>query len=78
MLLGAQSKRAVLRSRFRTTAAMQAQAREQGRYLGGGPPYGYRLVDAGPHPNAARPVGPASTAARARPSHLYRSKSCIP
>jgi hypothetical protein len=52
-LLGAQSKREVLRSRFRVTAAMQAQAREQGRYLGGRPPYGYRLADAGPHPNAA-------------------------
>jgi site-specific DNA recombinase len=33
---------------------MRAQARDQGRYLGGRPPYGYRLVvDAGPHPNAA-------------------------
>ena len=53
MLLGAQSKREVLRSRFRVLAAMQAQARDQGRYLGGRPPYGYRLVDAGPHPNAA-------------------------
>jgi DNA invertase Pin-like site-specific DNA recombinase len=52
-LLGAQSKREVLRCRFRTTAAMRAQAREQGRYLGGRPPYGYRLVDGGPHPNAA-------------------------
>ncbi|BCB83125.1 hypothetical protein Psuf_004380 [Phytohabitans suffuscus] len=52
-LLGAQSQREVLRSRFRVTAAMQAQAREQGRYLGGRPPYGYQLVDAGPHPNAA-------------------------
>jgi DNA invertase Pin-like site-specific DNA recombinase len=53
MLLGAQSQREVLRSRFRTTAAMQAQVRDQGRYMGGRPPYGYRLVDAGPHPNAA-------------------------
>ena len=52
MLLGAQSRREVLRCRFRTSAAMRAQAREQGRYLGGRPPYGYRLVDAGPHPNA--------------------------
>src|SRR5215211_759344 len=34
-------------------AAMRAQVREQGRYLGGRPPYGYRLADAGPHPNAA-------------------------
>ena len=56
MLLGAQSRREVLRSRFRTMAAMQAQAREQGRYLGGRPPYGYHLVDAGPHPNAAHAV----------------------
>jgi DNA invertase Pin-like site-specific DNA recombinase len=52
MLLGAQARREVLRARFRTTAAMRAQAGEQGRYLGGRPPYGYRLVDAGPHPTA--------------------------
>jgi hypothetical protein len=32
---------------------MAAQTREQGRYLGGRPPYGYRLADAGPHPNKA-------------------------
>src|SRR5216683_1057263 len=32
---------------------MAVQAREQGRYLGGRPPYGYRLGDAGPHPNKA-------------------------
>jgi site-specific DNA recombinase len=31
---------------------MAAQTRE-GRYLGGRPPYGYRLADAGPHPNKA-------------------------
>ena len=53
MLLGHQSKRDVLRARFRTTMAMRAQARDQGRHLGGRPPYGYRLVDAGPHPNTA-------------------------
>jgi DNA invertase Pin-like site-specific DNA recombinase len=53
MLLGAQSKREVQRFRFRVITAMRAQAREQGRYLGGRPPYGYRLIDAGPHPNAA-------------------------
>ena len=32
---------------------MAVQVREQGRYLGGRPPYGYRLGDAGPHPNKA-------------------------
>ena len=32
---------------------MAAQTREEGRYLGGRPPYGYRLADAGPHPNKA-------------------------
>lgn len=52
-LLGAQSKREVLRARFRVLAAMRAQAGRQGRYLGGRPPHGYRLVDAGPHPNGA-------------------------
>lgn len=50
-VLGAQSQREVLRSRHRVLAAMRTQVREQGRYLGGRPPYGYRLVDAGPHPN---------------------------
>jgi hypothetical protein len=32
---------------------MAKQTREQGRYLGGRPPYGYRLAEAGPHPNKA-------------------------
>lgn len=53
MLLGHQSSREVLRARFRTMAAMRTQARDQSRHLGGRPPYGYRLVDAGPHPNTA-------------------------
>lgn len=53
MMLGHQARREILRSRRRTTTAMYAQARLQGRHLGGRPPYGYRLVDAGPHPNAA-------------------------
>jgi site-specific DNA recombinase len=52
MLLGHQSNREILRARFRTTMAMTAQARDQTRHLGGRPPYGYPLVDAGPHPNA--------------------------
>ncbi len=51
LLLGSQSRREVLRARHRVLAAMQIQARVQGRFLGGRPPYGYRLADAGPHPN---------------------------
>ncbi|RJQ92547.1 recombinase family protein [Amycolatopsis panacis] len=50
-LLGAQSQREVLRARHRVFAAMHNQATQQGRYLGGRPPYGYRLVDSGRHPN---------------------------
>jgi site-specific DNA recombinase len=53
MVLGAQSQREVLRSRHRVLGAMRAQVMEQGRFLGGRPPYGYRLIDAGPHPNRA-------------------------
>jgi len=49
----ADSRRRVVRSRHRTLAAMTAQTVEQGRFLGGRPPYGYRLVDAGPYPNRA-------------------------
>jgi DNA invertase Pin-like site-specific DNA recombinase len=44
ILLGAQSRREVQRARYRVTTAMRMQARDQGRYLGGRPPYGYRLV----------------------------------
>ena len=46
-----QSSREIARIRIRVRTAMATQTREQGRYLGGRPPYGYRLADAGPHPN---------------------------
>ena len=47
MALGLQSKREITRTKIRVRTAMAAQTREQGRYLGGRPPYGYRLADAG-------------------------------
>jgi DNA invertase Pin-like site-specific DNA recombinase len=52
-VLGLSSKREVTRTSIRVRTAMAVQARDQGRYLGGRPPYGYRLGDAGPHPNKA-------------------------
>jgi hypothetical protein len=33
---------------------MRAQTELEGRFLGGRPPYGYRIADAGPHPNPAK------------------------
>jgi site-specific DNA recombinase len=53
LALGLSSKREITRTRIRVRTAMATQTREQGRYLGGRPPYGYRLGDAGPHPNKA-------------------------
>ena len=53
LALGFQSKREITRTRIRVRTAMAAQTRGQGRYLGGRPPYGYCLGDAGPHPNKA-------------------------
>jgi hypothetical protein len=53
LALGPSSKREIARTRIGVRTAMAAQTREQGRYLGGRPPYGYRLGDAGPHPNKA-------------------------
>ncbi len=53
LTLGRQSKREITRTKIRVRTAMAAQTRDQGRYLGGRPPYGYRLADAGPHPNKA-------------------------
>jgi len=50
-MLGLSSKREITRTSIWVRTAMAVQTREQGRYLGGRPPYGYRLADAGPHPN---------------------------
>jgi len=55
-VLGSSSKREVTRTSIRARTAMAVQVREQGRYLGSRPPYGYRLGDAGPHPNKAHAV----------------------
>jgi DNA invertase Pin-like site-specific DNA recombinase len=62
LALGWSSRREITRTRIRVRAAMAAQTREQGRYLGGRPPYGYRLADAGSHPDKAH-------AARGRRAH---------
>ena len=48
--------------RIRVRAAMASQAAIEGRLLGGRPPCGYRLADAGPHRRRAAPAQ-----ARARP-----------
>ena len=42
------------RIKVRVRTAMEAQARLEGRFLGGRPPYGYQLADAGPHPNPGK------------------------
>jgi site-specific DNA recombinase len=52
-MLGLKSKREILRTSIRVRTAMATQTLEQGWYRGGRPPYGYLLVDAGPHPNKA-------------------------
>lgn len=44
MALGLQSKREITRTKIRVRTAMAAQTREHDRYLGGRPPYGYRLA----------------------------------
>ena len=50
LALGLQSKRAIAPTRIRVRTAMATQTREQGRYLGGRPPYGYRLAERRPAP----------------------------
>jgi site-specific DNA recombinase len=50
-LFGGMSKGERTRIQTRVRSAMGAQAAAQGRFLGGRPPYGYQLGDAGAHPN---------------------------
>jgi site-specific DNA recombinase len=51
VLFGGMSKGERNRIKLRVRAAMADLTEREGRYLGGRPPYGYRLVDVGPHPN---------------------------
>jgi site-specific DNA recombinase len=53
-VFGGLSKGERNRIRLRVRTAMAAQAQLEGRFLGGRPPYGYLLVDAGRHPNPAK------------------------
>src|SRR6266568_308005 len=53
-VFGGMSKGERTRIRLRVRAAMAAQAAIEGRFLGGRPPYGYRIADAGSHPNPAK------------------------
>jgi site-specific DNA recombinase len=53
-VFGGMSKGERQRIKIRVHAAMAAQAQVEGRFLGGRPPYGYVIADAGPHPNPAK------------------------
>jgi site-specific DNA recombinase len=53
-VFGGMSKGERNRIKIRVKAAMGAQAKDEGRFLGGRPPYVYRITDAGPHPNPAK------------------------
>ncbi|WP_220091585.1 recombinase family protein [Actinoplanes lutulentus] len=51
---GGMSKGERNRIRVRVRTAMAAQTELEGRFLGGRPPYGYDLIDLGPHPNPSK------------------------
>jgi DNA invertase Pin-like site-specific DNA recombinase len=53
-LYGGMSKGERNRIKVRVRSAMSDQARREGRFLGGRPPYGYQLGDAGAHPNPGK------------------------
>jgi site-specific DNA recombinase len=54
MMFGGMSKAERGRIKVRVRSAMTAQAKHEGRFLGGRPPYGYQLADAGAHPNPSK------------------------
>ena len=54
MLFGGMSKAERTRVQLRVKVAMADMADRTDRFLGGRPPYGYSLVDDGPHPNPAK------------------------
>jgi site-specific DNA recombinase len=62
-LFGGMSKGERTRIKTRVRSAMGAQTATQGRFLGGRPPFGYRLVDAGPHPHPPGPLWAAGCTA---------------
>ncbi|GAB2761319.1 hypothetical protein GCM10027174_42300 [Salinifilum aidingensis] len=51
---GGMSKGERNRIKVRVRTAMSSQSQLEGRYLGGRPPYGYRLIAAGAHPNPGK------------------------
>jgi DNA invertase Pin-like site-specific DNA recombinase len=53
-VFGGMSKGERNRVKIRVRSAMAAQAKIEGRFLGGRPPYGYQLADLGPHPNPGK------------------------
>jgi DNA invertase Pin-like site-specific DNA recombinase len=53
-MFGGLSKGERNRVRTRVRSSMAAIAATEGRYLGGRPPYGYKLVDGGPHPHPGK------------------------
>jgi site-specific DNA recombinase len=53
-IFGTMGKSERRRIKVRVRAAMASQAATDGRFLGGRPPYGYRLADVGSHPNPGK------------------------
>jgi site-specific DNA recombinase len=53
-VFGGMSKGERTRIKVRVRSAMASQAATEGRFLGGRPPYGYKLGDAGAHPNPSK------------------------